>query len=99
MIKHEMETEKKIYTPFGEGKRLCKKSLGQHIIRFASPIPIITGPAWRIWVSKLFIKYLMKLPSFLCERVFLPEAGDDAEFISGAGEFCQSGKPKTNCRF
>jgi len=30
-------------------------------------------------------KIINELPSFLCERVFLP-AGDDAEFVAGAAE-------------
>jgi radical SAM superfamily enzyme YgiQ (UPF0313 family) len=34
-------------------------------------------------VYKIFNEY----PSFLCERVFLPETGDDAEFITGRAKF------------
>lgn len=34
-------------------------------------------------VYKIFNEY----PSFLCERVFLPETGDDAEFITGRANF------------
>jgi radical SAM superfamily enzyme YgiQ (UPF0313 family) len=31
-------------------------------------------------------KIFNELPSFLCERVFLPASGDDAEFVTGAAE-------------
>ncbi len=31
-------------------------------------------------------KIFNELPSFLCERVFLPVSGDDAEFVTGAAE-------------
>ena len=31
-------------------------------------------------------KIINELPSFLCERVFLPVSGDDAEFVTGAAE-------------
>ena len=31
-------------------------------------------------------KIINELPSFLCERVFLPATGDDAEFVAGAAE-------------
>ncbi|MDD4356763.1 MAG: radical SAM protein [Smithellaceae bacterium] len=31
-------------------------------------------------------KIFNELPSFLCERVFLPVSGDDAEFVAGAAE-------------
>jgi radical SAM superfamily enzyme YgiQ (UPF0313 family) len=32
-------------------------------------------------------KIINEQPSFLCERVFLPTAGDDAEYISGRADF------------
>lgn len=32
-------------------------------------------------------KIINEQPSFLCERVFLPEAGDEAEFVSGRADF------------
>jgi radical SAM superfamily enzyme YgiQ (UPF0313 family) len=46
---------------------------------------------YRIGMVNLGFQTVYKIfnesPSFLCERVFLPEAGDDAEFITGRANF------------
>ena len=38
-------------------------------------------------------------PSFLCERVFLPAPGDDAEFVSGAAEMVSLESQKSIAEF
>ncbi len=45
---------------------------------------------YRIGMSNLGFQVVYKIfneyPSFLCERVFLPDTGDDAEFITGRAD-------------
>jgi radical SAM superfamily enzyme YgiQ (UPF0313 family) len=44
-------------------------------------------------------KIFNKQPSFLCERVFLPAAGDDAEFVTGRADFFSLENQKTLADF
>ena len=58
--------------------------------------------AYRIGMANLgfqtVYKIINELPSFLCERVFLP-AGDDAEFVAGAVETVSLESQKPLCDF
>jgi len=77
--------KKKYETRLGRERGFVKKVWGTcHTVCLAYP------NQYRIGMANLGFQTVYKifneLPSFLCERVFLPASGDDAEFVTGAGE-------------
>jgi len=77
--------KKKFETLLGREQGFVKKVWGTgHTVCLAYP------NLYRIGMANLGFQTVYRiindLPSFLCERLFLPATGDDAEFGTGAGE-------------
>lgn len=79
--------QKKKYTTLLEQERgYVKKNWGtDNTVCLAYPHYYRTGMA-NLGFQTVY-KIFNEQPSFLCERVFLPDAGDEAEFVTGRADF------------